>query len=117
MPAVGAFHVNVCGAVGVATTSEQSTGFSVMSVAFEVDSARSALSGGGQGVVGAVNPIGVGTWSQCYTFTAGVFAAGSTHTFEMSAAGFPTAGGATATVGGNTGSLLQGQLSVEVVKE
>jgi hypothetical protein len=117
MPAVGAFHVNVCGTVGIATTSEASTGFSGMSVAFDVDSARTALSGGGEGVVGAANPIGAGTWSQCYTFTAGIFAAGSTHTFQMSAMGLSLAGGSTATVGGSSGNLLQGQLSVEVVKE
>jgi hypothetical protein len=124
MPATGAFHVNVCGAVGVETTSGAANGFSDVVVAFLLDGARSGSAfpdgQGGEGIVLAANNGGIvnaiQTWSQCYTFPNGTLAAGTTHTFQMGAQG---EGGSNSIVGAtsDSDSALQGQLYVEVIVE
>jgi hypothetical protein len=124
LPVTGSFHVNVCGTVGVTTTSGAAFGFSSTNILFFVDSSRGAgfpASSGGTGLVWVMNSntaIASTMWSQCYSFPAGTFANGSTHIFQMGAAGLGAAGGSSATVGsGTAGSILQGYLSVEVIKE
>jgi hypothetical protein len=124
-PAGTTFHVNVCGEVGVTTTSGAANGFSDVTVLFMVDSARAAAAFpagfGGFATIAPTNTSAVTdngqTWSQCYTFPNGVFAAGSTHTFQMAA--FSQGIGSTATVGSSPAQDLTtlGQMWVEVIEE
>jgi hypothetical protein len=124
MPAAGTFHVNVCGAIGVSTTSMANNGFSDVTVAFVVDSARGAgFPGnvGGEAAVAPVNNTGLNEagqeWSQCYTFPNGTFANSSTHTFQIGVQGDGI--GSTSIIGASAGSDLasQGQLYVEIIEE
>src|SRR6185437_4740540 len=118
---------NICGAIGVQTTSANQFGWSDLVIGFLVDGGRAAGAfpggGGGEGIVfpmNSTNTVGVQTWSQCYTFPNGVFAAGSTHTFQLAAQGEGNAGGSSATVGALSSSMTaaqQGQLWVEVIEE
>jgi hypothetical protein len=124
MPATGVFHINLCGTIGIATTSGSALGFSEMDVLFFVDGARSAGFPGNQGGSAIVWPMnsqtasgGTATWSECYAFPSGTWANGSTHAFQMGASGMGAVGGATATIGAAPASPMQGHLSVEVVME
>jgi hypothetical protein len=125
MPATGAFHVNMCSYVGVATTSGSSTGFSGADVLFFVDSTRAAAvfpnNDGAYQRIYAANTTGLTKIfyysSMCYTFTNGTWANGSTHTFQVAAAGSATTGASTGTVGGDLNSVGQGNLYVEIIKE
>jgi len=98
--------------IGVATTSNTTTGFSVADVALFVD-ATPTTDGGYQRIY-VTNNGGIGltaryaSLSQTFTLTAG------SHTFALAAA---WAAGANCIVGGNSSSVLQGEMTVTIMKK
>lgn len=96
---------------GISTVSNSSTGFSTVDVALFIDSSFTP-NGGYERVVAANNP-GLGTTNRYWKINyAGPIAAGS-HTFEVRV---QYVAGSDATVGGNNSSVLQGSLTVILIR-
>lgn len=109
--------------IGVMTSDNTNTGGSVVDIYIAVDGAF-LTTGGSQRIyvlnnTGAKKSIRYASMSQSVTLSAG------THTFGIAATGVPIGGGSnpnittnsSATVGGGTGDLLQGELTVTVLKK
>jgi hypothetical protein len=110
---------------GVATNSEADLGYSYVDIEVFVDGRTLPPSewGGLSCGVEAMNTdtyttsgaYGVQNWALQSTIPYGAFLAGSTHTITVAAAGLNFGGGASATVGGDSSSFLQGNLTVTIL--
>lgn len=107
------YSVFISSSGGVQTTSLTATGFSSVDVVLAVDGNR--LPNGGYTRVLAVNSTGIGSVIENWSFSAQATLTPGSHTFALLAAG--TGNGTNATVGGNNTSVLQGALTVILIKK
>lgn len=105
--------VNLASDCGFATTSVATSGFSLVDFALIVDGATLTDAGyqraTAQNNAGLTGAFEYASMSQTVALTAG------SHTFGVAVAG--TGIGSTATVGGNSTSVLQGELTVTILKK
>jgi hypothetical protein len=97
---------------GVSTTSAVTTGVSRVDIALHVDGAL--LPDGGYRRVIAQNTGGSVTTIENYAMSARLVLPAGNHTFDVRAA---LQSGSPANVGGNNASVLQGQLTVTILKQ
>jgi hypothetical protein len=110
VPANSKVYVSTYG--GVQTTSNVSTGFSLVDIALFVDGVL--VNDGAFQRLNAINGGVVGAFAYWSFSTAPPVAAG-VHTFSVRAKG--NGNGSNATVGGDNTTVLQGELSVVFVKQ
>jgi hypothetical protein len=101
---------------GVQTTSASVGGYSTVDVVLMIDGAF--VANGAYSRVIAANSTSLVTVFEYWGFTTSPTVSAGSHTFTIQAAGTGASGSnTTATVGGDTNSVLQGELTVTFVKQ
>ena len=106
------YTVILSGDIGVQTSSAATTGYSLVDVVLTIDGVVGPTDGAWQRITaqnngGVVGVFEYASFSQAFTLSAGV------HTVGISGR---IAGGSAATFGGNSSSVLQGELTVTMIK-
>lgn len=111
VPASSVLFITTDGAMQ--TTSAAATGFSVVDITVNIDG--SLLPNGGYARIYAANTTGLSTIQTRWAISLGTVLTAGSHTISVNAAGVGS--GSNATVSGNNSSVLQGELSVLILKQ